>query len=79
MEVVKKQNSLTVEKIKAEATTSFGADAIEAQVTEIKYEKHFLEIILEKLDQFILWLEEKFLQCISIIKILITNMNNNQH
>lgn len=79
VEVVKKQNSLTVEKIKAEATTSFGADAIEAQVTEIKYEKHFLEIILEKLDQFILWLEEKFLQCISIIKILITNMNNNQH
>lgn len=31
---------------------------IEAKVIEIKYEKHLLELILEKLDQIILWLEE---------------------
>lgn len=31
---------------------------IEAKVIEIKYEKHFLQVILEKLDQLILWIEE---------------------
>lgn len=31
---------------------------IEAKVIEIKYEKHFLQFILEKLDQLILWIEE---------------------
>lgn len=37
-------------------------EEIEAKVIEIKYEKHLLEIILEKLDQIILWLEELFLK-----------------
>lgn len=41
---------------------------IEAKVIEIRYEKHFLEVILEKLDKLILWLEELVLTLIKIIK-----------
>jgi len=41
---------------------------IEAKVIEIRYEKHFLEVILEKLDKLILWLEELILTVIKMIK-----------
>ncbi|WPF86985.1 hypothetical protein WEU38_09135 [Cyanobacterium aponinum AL20118] len=37
---------------------------IEAKVIEIKYEKHFLQVILEKLDQLILWIEEIIIKII---------------
>jgi len=46
------------EKVKQE----INEEEIEAKVIEIKYEKHLLEIILEKLDQIILWLEEFLLK-----------------
>jgi hypothetical protein len=46
-------------------------EEIEAKIIEIKYEKHFLEIILEKLDQFILWLEENIIKIINKIKSLV--------
>lgn len=41
---------------------------IEAKIIEMRYEKHFLEVILEKLDQLILWLEELILTVIKTIK-----------
>ena len=50
-------------------------EAIEVKVIEIKYEKHLLEIVLEKLDRVILWLEETLVKVIAIIKILITNIS----
>ena len=43
---------------------------IDVNVIEIKYEKHLLEIILEKLDQIILWLEEILVTIINRIKLL---------
>lgn len=46
-------------------------EEIEVKVIEIKYEKHFLQFILEKLDQIILWLEEILLKIIIKIKILV--------
>jgi hypothetical protein len=45
-------------------------DEIEVKVIEIKYEKHFLEIILEKLDRLILWLEEILIKIVNKINIL---------
>lgn len=45
-------------------------EEIEAKIIEIKYEKHFLEIILEKLDQFILWVEETIIKIVNKIKSL---------
>ncbi|MGI0481918.1 hypothetical protein ACN4EE_14175 [Geminocystis sp. CENA526] len=45
-------------------------EEIEVKVIEIKYEKHFLEIILEKLDQVILWLEEILIKIVKKIKML---------
>ncbi len=42
----------------------FKEEEIEAQVITIGYEKHFLEIILEKLDKIILWLEEVIIKFI---------------
>ena len=70
IEQVKKEEIKTVYTVKE--------DVIEAQVIEIKYEKHLLEIILEKLDQIILWLEEKIIKLIKIIKILIANVSQNK-
>ncbi len=46
-------------------------EEIEAKVVEIKYEKHLLQIILEKLDQFILWLEEIIIKIVNKIKLLV--------
>lgn len=46
---------------------------IEVKVIEIKYEKHLLEIILEKLDELILWLEEFIIRLIRWIKMLWLN------
>lgn len=43
---------------------------IEAKVIEIKYEKHLLELILEKLDQIILWLEELLIKIWQSLKSL---------
>lgn len=41
---------------------------IEATVISIEYEKHLLEIILEKIDQFIGWLENIFIKIIEKLK-----------
>ena len=43
---------------------------IEAKVIEIRYEKHWLEIILEKVDQVMLWLEEWLIKIGQAIKSL---------
>lgn len=58
-----KTNSITEKKVIVE-------EEIEAKVIEIKYEKHFLEIILEKLDRLILWLEEILIKIVNKVKIL---------
>ena len=49
------------------------AEAIETKVIEIKYEKHLLETILEKLDLIIVWLEEKIIKLIQAIKTFVIN------
>ena len=49
-------------------------ETIETKVIEITYEKHPLQIILEKLDQIILWLEEKIAKLITLIKLIINNL-----
>lgn len=59
-------NNLTDKKIIIE-------EEIEAKVIEIKYEKHFLEIILEKLDRLILWLEEILIKIVNKVKLLTKN------
>lgn len=48
-------------------------EEIEVKVIEIKYEKHFLEIILEKLDRLILWLEEVLIKIVNKVKLLTKN------
>ncbi|WP_017293929.1 hypothetical protein [Geminocystis herdmanii] len=45
-------------------------EEIEVKVIEIKYEKHFLEIILEKLDRLILWLEEILIKIVNKVKLM---------
>ena len=79
IEIVQEPKNVTVEKIKKEASTYDSANAIEAKVIEIKYEKHLLVIILEKLDQLIVWLEEKIIKLIKIIKVLITKIGDNKN
>ncbi|MBF2056231.1 MAG: hypothetical protein IGQ45_03185 [Cyanobacterium sp. T60_A2020_053] len=54
-----------VEKISDNKPTS---QEIEATVISIEYEKHLLEIILEKIDQFIAWLENIFIKIIEKLK-----------
>jgi hypothetical protein len=62
--VVAVKNTLTTKK----------EETIEAKVIEIKYEKHLLEIILEKLDKIILLLEEIIVKLVNVIKIIIANL-----
>lgn len=62
--ILREENTVKLEKEKVIL------EEIEVKVIEIKYEKHFLEIIFEKLDQFILWLEEIIVKIVSRIKLL---------
>ncbi|BAQ65980.1 hypothetical protein [Geminocystis sp. NIES-3709] len=72
--VLDKKISNKIDKKKEEKTNNLVnkqviiEDEIEAKVIEIKYEKHFLEIILEKLDRIILWLEETIIKIVNKIK-----------
>jgi hypothetical protein len=50
-------------------------EEIEVKVIEIKYEKHFLEIILEKLDRLILWLEETLIRMVNKVKLMTKKYN----
>ncbi len=59
--MIEKEDNITIKKVEIQ-------EAIETKVIEIRYEKHFLEVILEKLDQLILWFEELILMVIKIIK-----------
>ena len=79
IEIVQEPKNVTVEKTKKEASNYDRNRAIEAKVIEIKYEKHLLVIILEKLDQLIVWLEEKIIKLIAIIKVLITKISANKN
>lgn len=63
--IVREEKTVKLEKEKVVL------EEIEAKIIEIKYEKHFLEIILEKLDQFILWLEETIIKIVNTIKSLV--------
>lgn len=63
--IVREEKTVKLEKEKVVL------EEIEAKIIEIKYEKHFLEIILEKLDQFILWLEETIIKIVNKIKSLV--------
>lgn len=59
----KNKNNLSNKKVTFE-------EEIEVKVIEIKYEKHFLEIILEKLDRLILWLEEIVIKIVNQLKLI---------
>jgi hypothetical protein len=64
----KKTNNLSNKKVTFE-------EEIEVKVIEIKYEKHFLEIILEKLDRLILWLEETLIRIVNKVKLMTKKYN----
>lgn len=66
---IKKKNSQELSKNKKVIIEQ----EIEAKVIEIKYEKHFLEIILEKLDRLILWLEEILIKIVNQLKVFTKN------
>jgi hypothetical protein len=73
--IVKKESNVKSVVLQEEKTVRLEKEKIileeiEVKVIEIKYEKHFLEIILEKLDQFILWLEEIIVKIVNQIKLL---------
>ncbi len=76
---VKKVEKKVVEKEVNNDWNKVKQEAIEAKVIEVKYEKHLLEITLEKLDQLILWLEEIFLKLIAFVKVAITEFNNKKN
>ncbi|MBL1210341.1 hypothetical protein [Geminocystis sp. GBBB08] len=65
----------TIKKDKREKKEKVILEAIEVKVIEIKYEKHFLQFILEKLDQLMLWLEEIIVKIVKKIKSLVQKLN----
>ena len=72
-------NNIIKKEALQETLISDKEEAIEAKVIEIKYEKHLLEIILEKLDQIILWLEEIIIKIITIFQVFISSFKNNKN
>jgi hypothetical protein len=65
------KNSVTLTYLTEKVIENEVADEIEAKVIEIKYEKHLLEIILEKLDSIMLWLEEFLIKLWQRLNLLI--------
>lgn len=64
---IKQNKQYNIERLNQEKENNINYE-IEAKVIKIKYEKHFLEVVLDKLDKLILWLEELIVRVIKFIK-----------